>query len=634
MAVSEVGNQRNLADAVQEMCRRWPELLEAAAQDSPVFVLAAGWRSGSTLLQRMLMPSCMMWGEPYGHSCMLQSMADPLRCMTSDWPEPHFFYDEAKVAVTLRSDEPNTRATGSPPDTGARTKLAADEAGANLDLTTEDATCGGGDVGGIVTAERDGYSTAGLVTTERDGYSTAGLVTTERDGYLTERLVANLYPSVKSLVEAHRAYFETLFVKPARDAGAERWGFKEVRLSADYAYYLKLLYPNNKFLFLIRNPYDAYRSWAARRNADWKWFYRWPDQPVTARLFGRLWSELAGSFVAEAERLDAHVVRYEDLKAGQYDAIETYLGFSLNRDAAKVRPNDGPKPIEVIPHAELAELGDEMHGLAESLGYAVPMTNASRLGQDSTADDLEAGSRPSLRSSDELDAARCVVLVPVGGSIVPACEEALAELERRGYPVRRVRGYSAIDQGRNQMATNAMADGFEETMWIDSDVGFDPDDVDRLRQHDVPIACGIYPQKGRRVLACHVLPGTDKLIFGDEGGLTEILYAGTGFLLVRREAYETIHCELQLPLCNERFGGRPMVPYFQPMSHAEQVESEATSHWYLAEDFAFCERARQAGFKIYADTSVRLMHYGNYGYSWEDAGMELQRFRTFHFHTK
>jgi hypothetical protein len=233
-----------------------------------------------------------------------------------------------------------------------------------------------------------------------------------------------------------------------------------------------------------------------------------------------------------------------------------------------------------------------------------------------------------------LDPGRCVVLVPIGGAVAPQCEEALAELERRGYPVRRVRGYSAIDQGRNQMATDALADGFDETMWIDSDVGFDPSDIERLRGHNLPIVCGIYPQKGRRVLACHVMPGTEKLIFGDDGGLTEILYAGTGFLLVRREAYETIRRELQLPLCNERFGGRPMVPYFQPMSHIESVGSGTGGHWYLAEDFAFCERARQAGFKVFADTRVRLMHYGNYGYSWEDAGMEIQRYRTFHFQTK
>ena len=568
MAASQGASRRGFANAVHLMRTRWPELNDAAPDDSPVFVLAAGWRSGSTLLQRMLMPECMIWGEPYGHACMLEHLAEPLRCMTNDWPEPHFFLNDSN-----------------------------------------------------------------------------------RDS-VTERFIANMYPSVKSLVEAHRAYFATLFKYPAKvdggealgrdpayerhEAGTDRWGFKEVRLSADYAHYLKLLYPDSKFLFLIRNPYDAYRSWAARRNADWKWFYRWPDQPVTARLFGRLWCELAGSFIDQAETLDAHGVRYEDLKAENYEPIEAYLGFSLNHDAAKIRPNDGPKPIEAIPNAEFAELGDAMHEMAESLGYSNDAKNVA-VTRHPVEEQNDGPGNPSYdgsRSKVDMDTARCVVLVPVGGSIVPACEEALAELERRGYPVRRVRGYSAIDQGRNQMATNAMADGFEETMWIDSDVGFDPDDVDKLRQHDVPIACGIYPQKGRRVLACHVLPGTDKLIFGDEGGLTEILYAGTGFLLVRREAYETIHCELQLPLCNERFGGRPMVPYFQPMSHAEQVESEATSHWYLAEDFAFCERARQAGFKIYADTSVRLMHYGNYGYSWEDAGMELQRFRTFHFHTK
>ena len=96
------------------------------------------------------------------------------------------------------------------------------------------------------------------------------------------------------------------------------------------------------------------------------------------------------------------------------------------------------------------------------------------------------------------------------------------------------------------MATDALGDGFAETMWIDSDVGFEPDDIDKLRSHQQPIVCGIYPQKGRRVLACHVMPGTEKLIFGEEGGLTEILYAGTGFLLVRRAAYEQIQQNLSL----------------------------------------------------------------------------------------
>jgi hypothetical protein len=65
---------------------------------------------------------------------------------------------------------------------------------------------------------------------------------------------------------------------------------------------------------------------------------------------------------------------------------------------------------------------------------------------------------------------RCVILVPIGGVIDPGCEDALRELARRGYPVWRVHGYSAIDAARNQMASDALAQGFDELMWIDSDI--------------------------------------------------------------------------------------------------------------------------------------------------------------------
>jgi hypothetical protein len=79
----------------------------------------------------------------------------------------------------------------------------------------------------------------------------------------------------------------------------------------------------------------------------------------------------------------------------------------------------------------------------------------------------------------------CVVLVPVG-AIDPVCEDALRELERRGYVVWRVRGYTALDAALNQMASDALAQGCDELMWIDSDIVFDPDDVDKLRRHDLP----------------------------------------------------------------------------------------------------------------------------------------------------
>jgi hypothetical protein len=220
---------------------------------------------------------------------------------------------------------------------------------------------------------------------------------------------------------------------------------------------------------------------------------------------------------------------------------------------------------------------------------------------------------------------RCVILVPVGGAIDPGCEDALRELERRGYAVWRVRGYAAIDAARNQMANDALAQGFDELMWIDSDIVFDPDDVDKLRRHNLPLVCGIYPKKACRQFACAFLPETRQILFGTRGDIMEILYCGFGFVLTRRVLYETMHQKLGLTACNQRFQ-MPLVPYFTPM-----VAGEGEQAWLLGEDYSFCERARRCGFRILADTTVRLWHVGSYRYGWEDAGRDVERFNDYTF---
>lgn len=98
---------------------------------------------------------------------------------------------------------------------------------------------------------------------------------------------------------------------------------------------------------------------------------------------------------------------------------------------------------------------------------------------------------PQRIQSCDLSPKLCAVLVPFQGRIVSQCQSALLELERRGYVVRRVEGYSAIDQARNQIGSDALADGFHETLWIDSDVGFDPNDIEKVRKHGLPITCGV-----------------------------------------------------------------------------------------------------------------------------------------------
>lgn len=63
--------------------------------EQPVFIMAAGWRSGSTLLQRVLMssPDLMIWGEPFARSGVAMTLASQLRAFTADWPPPDYFVD-------------------------------------------------------------------------------------------------------------------------------------------------------------------------------------------------------------------------------------------------------------------------------------------------------------------------------------------------------------------------------------------------------------------------------------------------------------------------------------------------------------------------------------------------------------
>jgi hypothetical protein len=221
------------------------------------------------------------------------------------------------------------------------------------------------------------------------------------------------------------------------------------------------------------------------------------------------------------------------------------------------------------------------------------------------------------------DPSSCVILVPVATSIEPGCARGLFELERRGYPVWRIYGASAIDQVRSQMATDALAAGFEELMWIDSDMEFDADTVAQLRAHDLPVVCAIYAKKGLQELVVHFEPGTRELVFGRAGGLMEIKYAATGFLLTKRCVYEKIQITEQLPTCNEQFG-RATVPYFLPM-----ISEDGGGYWYLGEDFAFSERARRSGFQIMADTRIRLGHIGRDSFSWEEAGSDRPQYDTY-----
>ena len=87
----------DLPERLADVTRRWPEAADQPLPcEDPVFICSAGWRSGSTLLQRMVIAGSqvdttrgsgtMVWGEPHNRAEMIPNMARQWRPFTHRWP--------------------------------------------------------------------------------------------------------------------------------------------------------------------------------------------------------------------------------------------------------------------------------------------------------------------------------------------------------------------------------------------------------------------------------------------------------------------------------------------------------------------------------------------------------------------
>jgi hypothetical protein len=220
-----------------------------------------------------------------------------------------------------------------------------------------------------------------------------------------------------------------------------------------------------------------------------------------------------------------------------------------------------------------------------------------------------------------------VVLTPHLNGIEPECEKALHHLELSGVRVVRRGGCSAIDVARNEMLSDALHDGAESILFIDSDIGFEAQDALRLLARPEPVVSAVYAKKSKREMASIFADGVTEVLFGpDAAGPYPLKYAATGFLRLRAGVLRRMITELSLPLCNTHWG-RGVWPFFLPL-----IVPHGPGKWhYLGEDWAFSHRLSQMGVIPLADTTIRLWHWGRYGFSWEDAGGDVKRYRSYSY---
>jgi hypothetical protein len=217
------------------------------------------------------------------------------------------------------------------------------------------------------------------------------------------------------------------------------------------------------------------------------------------------------------------------------------------------------------------------------------------------------------------------VLVPHLNGIEFECEQGLRELEAAGVRVIRRGGCSAIDAARNDLLSEALHHGMESIMFIDADIGFDPLDALRLLARPEEVVTAVYAKKGQREMASLFAQHIKQVQLGAHArGLYPLRFAAAGFLRMRAGVLRRMIDDLKLPLCNTHWG-EGVWPFFQPMivPHPEQ------GLHYLGEDWAFSHRLAEIGVTPLADTSIRLWHWGRYGFSWEDAGQDVSRFENY-----
>ena len=98
---TELRQARELGRALDRIEQRWPPDIDPKQDaEQPVFLLSAGWRSGSTLLQRLVCSSgeIVLWGEPLDDTATIPRMAHTLQALSQTWPPDSYFANAIDLA--------------------------------------------------------------------------------------------------------------------------------------------------------------------------------------------------------------------------------------------------------------------------------------------------------------------------------------------------------------------------------------------------------------------------------------------------------------------------------------------------------------------------------------------------------
>ena len=199
---------------------------------------------------------------------------------------------------------------------------------------------------------------------------------------------------------------------------------------------------------------------------------------------------------------------------------------------------------------------------------------------------------------------------------------------------------SLVTRARNVLVAYFLASDYTHLMFIDADIEFQTEDILKLYAHKKDVVVGAYPKKGvawdkiRANLSdpankSKELSDRDMASFGSdyainfkfvnkeaktigvENGLIKLHDAGTGFMMISREAIlKMIKAYPELKYNNDvNIANADLKDHFYALF---DTMIDPIDRRYLSEDYTFCRRWQEIGGDVWLDPSISLNHYGHF----------------------
>ena len=196
---------------------------------------------------------------------------------------------------------------------------------------------------------------------------------------------------------------------------------------------------------------------------------------------------------------------------------------------------------------------------------------------------------------------RTLIAVPCFDMVKTDFMKCLLDLEKPEGTCYTVIKNTLIYNARNLIADNAIKEGFDYVLWLDSDITFEPDTLIKLlidaQKHNLDFVSGLCFMRRKKTQ-----PVLYKKIWWDVSqdgnvstGAEPFLDYPSGLFNCEGAGFGCVLTSVRLLKAVGDVYGSPFTPLMG-----------------MGEDLAFCLRARKTGFALWCDAEVKCGHIGEY----------------------